>query len=88
MIARDQTRKVYNSVNRARMQEMGMRKFEWVHSGGANEPRPLHVSYNGQVFDFDDPPIIDERTKERGFPGQAVNCGCVMRPVFVFEGDD
>ena len=88
MIARDQTRKVYNAINRTRLQEMGLRKFEWVHSGGANEPRPLHVSYNGKVFEFEDPPVIDERTGEKGFPGQLIACGCVMKPVWVFEGED
>lgn len=87
-IARDQTRKAYQSINRARMQGMGLRKFEWVHSGGANEPRPLHVGYNGRIFDFDDPPVIDERTGEKGFPGQLPFCGCVAKPVFIFEGDD
>lgn len=88
MIARDQTRKVYQSINRARAKEMGIKKYEWIHSGGANEPRPLHVSYNGKVFDFDDPPIIDERTGERGHPGDAIACGCSFRIVWAFEGDD
>lgn len=88
MIARDQTRKVYQTINRGRMQEMGLQKFEWVHSGGANKPRPLHVSYHGKIFDFDDPPVIDERTGEKGFPGQAVNCGCVAKPVWIFEDDE
>lgn len=88
MIAKDQTRKVYNSVNAARLQDMGVAAFEWIHSGGSSDPRPLHVSYNGKVFRFDNLPVIDERTGERGIPGQAVNCGCTMKPVFIFDDDE
>lgn len=39
LIAQDQTRKAYNSINRRNFQENGIRKFEWVHSGGSREPR-------------------------------------------------
>jgi len=84
-IALDQTRKAYNSITKQRLISAGVEKYEWIHSGGGAHPRPLHVSYDGQIFRFDDPPIIDERTKERGIPGQAVNCKCTMRPVLDFE---
>lgn len=81
MIAEDQTRKVYGRLNDARMKSLGLRQFEWVHSGGGKHPRKLHQSYDGRVFDLDNPPVIDERSGERGIPGQAVNCRCKMVPV-------
>lgn len=85
-IATDQTRKTYNNINRARMEAVGVRKFEWVHSGGGQKPRPLHQNVlNGNIYSFDDLPIIDERTGERGIPGQAINCRCTMLPVIEFE---
>ena len=87
-LALDQTRKVYNSINASRIQALGGKKFEWIHSGGGQHPRPLHQSYHGKIFRFDDLPVIDERTGERGIPGQAPNCGCTMRPIFDFGGDD
>lgn len=88
--ALDQTRKVYNNVNRDRMQALGVQKFKWVHSGGSNQPREHHLhrwpaGLNGGIFSFDDLPIIDERTGERGIPGQAPNCGCTMSPVITFD---
>lgn len=86
-VALDQTRKTYNAINRDRMTGIGVRKFQWIHSGGGAEPRPLHVSYNGQIFSFDALPIIDEKTGERGIPGQAINCRCTMAPVFQFDDD-
>ena len=84
LIAVDQTRKVTTAMNSERMKSAGLRKFEWIHSGGGADPRELHVRYNGQIFDLDDPPIIDERTDERGLPGQLINCRCRMRPVVDF----
>jgi len=83
-IALDQTRKAYNSINRQRMMSAGYTKFKWLHSGGGQQPRKDHVKMNGNIYSFDDPPIIDKNTGERGFPGQAINCGCTMQPVYEF----
>jgi SPP1 gp7 family putative phage head morphogenesis protein len=84
-IALDQTRKAYNGLNRGRMEAVGIKKFEWVHSGGGQHPRELHQRMSGNIYSFDDLPVIDENTGERGIPGQLVNCRCVMRPVIEFE---
>ena len=89
-IAADQTRKTYNTINRIRWKERGVKKFEWIHSGGGQTPRPLHVQLDGQIFDIDDPPVIDNDTGEKGFPGQLPNCGCTMAAVIDFgeESDE
>lgn len=84
-IALDQTRKAYNSINQARMQALGLKQFEWLHSGGSQNPRPEHVELNGQIFDFAHLPIIDPKTGERGIPGQLPNCHCRMRPVITLD---
>ena len=41
-IALDQTRKAYNDINLRNMQDAGVRKAEWVHSGGSQKPRTYH----------------------------------------------
>jgi SPP1 gp7 family putative phage head morphogenesis protein len=87
-IAADQTRKAYNTINRLRWKERGIRKFEWIHSGGGQTPRPLHLKLDGQIFEIDDPPIIDEDTQEKGFPGQLPNCRCTMAAVIDFGEED
>lgn len=87
-IALDQSRKAYNNINKGRMQAVGVKKFEWVHSGGGQKPRELHIELDGQIFSFDDLPIIDEKTGERGIPGQAINCRCTMVPVIEFGGEE
>lgn len=86
-IALDQTRKAYNSINRGRMEALGLKKFMWHHSGGGAHPREDHVEMDGKVYRFDALPIIDPRTGERGIPGQAPNCKCTMSPVFDFSKD-
>jgi SPP1 gp7 family putative phage head morphogenesis protein len=87
-IALDQTRKAYQAINAGRMKAAGVKKFEWVHSGGGQKPRPLHVAMNGNVYSYDNLPVIDERTGEKGIPGQAPNCRCSARPVLDFGDDD
>lgn len=84
-IAIDQTRKTFNTINKGRMQKLGVSKYEWIHSGGGQRPRQHHIELSGQIFSFDDPPVIDENTGERGIPGQLPNCGCTMRPVVTFD---
>lgn len=87
LIARDQTRKITTAINIERSKSAGISKFKWLHSRGGSEPRELHLQLNGQVFSYDDPPIIDDRTGERGFPGQLINCRCQAVPILEW-GDD
>lgn len=84
-IALDQTRKVYNNINAERMKAVGVKRFVWNHSGGSQKPRQDHINMDGNVYSFDDLPVIDKRTGERGIPGQAINCKCFMTPVISFE---
>jgi SPP1 gp7 family putative phage head morphogenesis protein len=88
-VALDQTRKAYNGINAARMQALGVTKFEWVHSGGSNHPRAYHRdTLNGKIFAFDDLPHLDGPEQgERGMPGQAPYCRCTMRPVWEFDDE-
>ena len=81
LIAIDQSRKIQTVMNVERAKSVGMKKFTWLHSGGGSDPRKLHLDYDGQDFLYSDPPVIDERTGERGFPGQAINCRCTMVPI-------
>lgn len=87
IIARDQTSKANSALTIARFEKLGIKKFKWLHSGGGKEPRPLHVAMSGQVYEIANPPIIDERTGERGFPSMLVNCRCVAAPVLEFDDE-
>lgn len=75
-IALDQTRKAYNSINLRNMQDAGVKKAEWIHSGGSQKPRAYHQTrwdgvsglkdghpngLNGFIFSLDRPPVIQEK---------------------------
>jgi SPP1 gp7 family putative phage head morphogenesis protein len=91
-LAIDQTRKAYNSINKARMQAIGVRQFEWVHSGGGQKPRESHMKISGHIFDFENleaqQAALGVPKADQGIPGYPVNCGCTMIPVIRFEGED
>lgn len=74
LTALDQVRKVTESVNATRLQSLGVEEYVWMHVGGERYPRKLHQRYHGRTFRYDDPPVIDKRTGERGKPGDAINC--------------
>lgn len=99
-IALDQTRKAYNSINLRNMQDTGIKKAEWMHSGGSQKPRSYHMTkwdgvsgtkdgkpngLNGFIFPLDRPPVIDLKTGERGYPGQLPYCRCRMAAVVEFD---
>jgi SPP1 gp7 family putative phage head morphogenesis protein len=87
-IATDQVRKVYADMNNSRLQKAGITHFEWRHRGGSKEPRPLHLhKLNGNIYAYNDPPVIDERTGQRGLPSQLPNCKCSARPVYRYKED-
>lgn len=82
LIAEDQISKAYMSLNLQKFREAGIEKFEWIHTHGGLTPREYHLHVlNGKIFDVKNPPVIDQRTGETGFPGQAPFCRCVMRPI-------
>ena len=81
----DQTRKAYQSISDSKMRDAGVTKYEWVHTGGGKQARSYHRDVlDGQIFDLNDPPVIDQKTGEKGHPGDAINCRCIKRPVVEF----
>jgi len=85
IIARDQTRKAFSNINFARMERIGIQEYEWLHSAGGQKPRKLHQRMSGNIYRIDQPPIIDEKTQQRGKPGDLINCRCRAIPVIKFE---
>lgn len=85
-VALDQVRKAYANIGTSKMQDAGLNKYEWAHSGGSQNPRSYHKNVlAGQIFSLDDPPVIDQRTGEKGHPGDAINCKCFKIPVITFD---
>lgn len=88
IISLDQTRKVTQTLSRVRYQEEGIEEYTWKHTSGSVEPRELHIGYDGQIFRYDTPILVQKASKTQpaqyGFPGTAINCRCramaVIRP--------
>lgn len=78
-IARDQTNKATASIARARMQDLGIEKAIWRHSGRSKHPRPSHKAADGKPFDLKEGLMIEGKLT---FPGQHINCGCTAAPYF------
>ena len=96
MIADDQLNKASERFLVEKWKGLGCKLVKWVHKGETN-PRVYHLrkwngvsgkrngrpnGLNGYIFPIDRPPIIDLKTKERGYPGQMINCKCRLEPIW------
>lgn len=79
-LARNESAIATTSYLQAKYKDEGFTNFKWVTNLDGRE-RPLHKELNGKIFSFDNPPIIDERTGQRGLPAETYNCRCLMSPV-------
>lgn len=78
-LARNESGLASTAIKAARYQQYGITHFKWLRSS-SKEKRELHKKYYGKVFAFDNPPIIDEETGQRGLPKQTYNCSCGIAP--------
>lgn len=86
LIAQDQTRKAFSTINLHRMADAGISKFRWIHTNSGAQPREYHKNVlNGQIFDIENPPIIEPTKGIKGYPAQLPFCRCVMAPVIELD---
>lgn len=74
-IAADQAQKLTSTLDRERMAQVGIDKYEWQSSGKINA-REEHAERNGNVYALGEPE--DE-------PGELINCGCKRRPILSMD---
>ena len=95
-IADDQMAKAAERFLVEKWKSRGCKKVRWIHYGDS-DPRLYHVrkwngrsgkrngrpnGLNGFEFSIEKPPVIDQKTKERGWPGQLINCHCHLVPLW------
>lgn len=83
LIALDQTKKVTASLNKARLQQNGIQKGIWKHSGGSLNPRRSHQEMDGKVFNLSEG-LYDYEVKRKVQPAELPYCNCYMVPVVEF----
>ena len=85
-LARNESGIASSVLKATHYQDMGCTHFKWLRST-SKEKRELHLEYAKEtgnqygiagtnIFAFDNPPIIDERTGQRGLPQETYNCRC------------
>jgi SPP1 gp7 family putative phage head morphogenesis protein len=72
LIARDQTSKLFSSLNEIRQRRSGVTHYFW-RTVGDERVRPTHRANEGKRFAWNDPPAT-------GHPGTEVLCRCVADP--------
>lgn len=82
-IARDQTKKAFENLNTGRMRDLGLKEFEWLHTGGSNHPRKTHIAMSGKIFKLDEG-AYDKDADMNVWPGQLPGCRCRKLPIITF----
>lgn len=74
-LARQETSLLTAKYRELRYREAGIIKYRWSTS---HDPRvrPIHKELDGQIFTFDNPPIVNNKG-ERKNPGEDFGCRCV-----------
>ncbi len=80
LIARQETSNFMAAHKAAAAADAGLKRYVWK-SVMDSRTRKLHRDHNGKIYRFDTPPIIDERTGQRGNPGEFPRCRCVAAPI-------
>ena len=84
-IARDQNNKATSLIVAVRQRGLGIKKAEWMHSGGGIHPRESHEEADGTEYEVDQGCLIDG---EYIFPGEEPNCRCVAGSIIPGWDDD
>lgn len=74
LIAADQLQKLTGRLDEERQTQLGIRKFEWAHSG-KKHPRLHHLARHGLRYAW------DSAVARTDPPGRAIRCGCKARAV-------
>ena len=84
-IARDQNNKATAIITRVRQKGLGIKRAQWVHSGGGIHPRESHEDADGKGYDVDEGCLIDG---EYIMPGELPNCRCISRSIIPGFNDE
>lgn len=79
-LAKQETALLLSTYDEERAAEAGIEEYIW-QTAGDSRVRPEHRLLNGTRQRYDNPPIVDYRTGQRGNPGKAYGCRCVARKI-------
>lgn len=79
-LAQNETSIMLAQLKKATYTQMGFEHFVWNTILDGKE-REEHKDLHGKIFRFDEPPVIDKRTGQKGLPGETYNCRCSLTPI-------
>jgi len=74
-IARQEVNLLATQMQEQKCRRAGLNKYVW-RTREDSKVRKDHEHLDGEIFDWDHPPVVDLRTGRRGHPGQDFNCRC------------
>jgi len=79
-IARQETALLTTKFKHSQYVQYGMDKYEW-QTMGDHKVRSRHVELNHQIIDWDNPPVVDEKTGRVAHAGEDYRCRCQAVPI-------
>jgi SPP1 gp7 family putative phage head morphogenesis protein len=74
-LARQETSIFMSRLGIDRAKDSGVKKYKWSTSHDI-DVRDSHRALQGKVVDFNNPPVVDEKTQRRAHAGEDYNCRC------------
>ena len=74
-IARQEVNLLSAQMQEQKCRKAGFNKYVW-RTREDDRVRLDHAHLDGEIFDWDHPPIVDVKTGRRGHPGTDYNCRC------------
>ncbi len=82
LIARDQNKKISETVQTARRKQLGITQAIWKHSHAGKYPRQSHLKADGKIYNIDEGCLIDG---EYIYPGEEINCKCMSKAILPID---
>lgn len=79
-LARQETSLLLSKFREQRFKSVGSTRYRWRGTMDGKE-RHDHKELEGQIFFWDNPPIVDKKTGRRANPGEDFNCRCVAEAI-------
>lgn len=79
-LAFQETNLLTSKYTQSRYEDAGIRKYKWSTSHDSRV-RHDHEELNGKIFQFNNPPIVNQETGKRANPGEDFGCRCKAIPV-------
>lgn len=79
-LARQETALFVSKHRQQRFEDVGITSYVWQTADDSNV-RDSHKKLDGKIFEYANPPIVDEATGRRANAGEDFNCRCVANPI-------